>query len=348
MEGWHQMAEKVRFGVVGLGNIGALHVDNIQRSIDEGEVIALADTREDVLEQISDRYGVERRYKDYVQLAEDKDVDAVIIALPNFMHHDAVKIFAENDKHIFCEKPMALTLEEADDIVSMTKKYGTKFQVGYNRRFDDGYMKAKELIENGDLGVITLARSNTRDPVPPSGWEKDLKLSGGIFIGTCAHDFDILRWLIGSEPEEIYASRAFLVYEDLKKLGYPDNVMVMIRFRSGAMAEVDASRNCAYGYDVRTEVFGAKGAVRIEKEKELDLLIFDEGTAKHDYPYWFASRFAKAYVREIREFAKCILEDTKSPVSADDARAVLEMAMAARKSAESGKPVRLPMDRGQG
>ncbi len=342
------MVKKVRFGVVGLGNIGALHVDNIQRSMDEAEVIALAETREDVLNRISDRYGIERRYKDYSQLAKDEDVDAVIIALPNFMHCEAVKTFAESHKHIFCEKPMALTLEEADDVISMIDKYGMKFQVGYNRRFDEAYMRARELIERGRLGAITLARSNTRDPVPPGGWEKNPKLSGGIFIGTCTHDFDTLRWLIGSEPEEVYASQGFLVYEDLKKLGYPDNVMVMIRFRSGAMAEVDASRNCAYGYDVRTEVFGTKGAVRIEKEKELDLLIFDEGRAKHDYPYWFASRFAKAYLREIREFAKCILEDTKSPVSADDARAVLEMAMAARKSAESGKPVRLPMDRGQG
>ncbi|MDH5362282.1 MAG: Gfo/Idh/MocA family oxidoreductase [Aigarchaeota archaeon] len=340
------MVKKVRFGVVGLGNIGSLHVDNIQRSIDEAEVIALAETRKDVLRQISDRYGIERRYKDYSQLAKDEDVDAVIIALPSFMHCEAVKIFAESYKHVFCEKPMALTLEEADDVISMVDKHGIKLQVGYNRRFDEAYMKAKELIEKGDLGAITLARSNTRDPVPPSGWEKDPKLSGGTFIGTCTHDFDILRWLIGSESEEVYASQAFFVYEDLKKLGYPDNVMVMIRFRSGTMAEVDASRNCAYGYDVRTEVFGTKGAVRIEKEKELDLLVFDEGGVRHDYPYWFAKRFPEAYLREVKAFTKCIFEDTKPSVTAEDARAVLEMAIAAAKSAQSGKTVKLPLDYG--
>lgn len=120
--------------------------------------------------------------------------------------------------------------------------------------------------------------------------------------------------------------------------------MVMIKLDSGAMAEVDASRNCAHGYDVRTEVFGTKRTVRIEKDRELDLFIFDVNDAKHDYPYWFAKSFPESYLREVKEFAKCILKDTKSPLTAEDGRAVLEMAMAARNSAGSGKPVKSPLD----
>lgn len=334
--------QKVKFGLAGVGNIGALHVDNIQRRLDEGEVVTLADARDDVLKNVSAKYGIKRTYRDYRELARD-DIDAVIICLPNFLHHGAVKVFAENGKDVFCEKPMSLTLEEAEDIVSTVDKYGIKFQVGYNRRFDEAYTKAKETIRNGELGTVTLARSNTRDPVPPSGWEKNPKLSGGIFVGTCTHDFDCLRWLIGSEVKEVYASQSFLVYDELEKLGYPDNVMVLLRFESGAMAEVDASRNCAYGYDVRTEVFGTKGAVRIEKDKKLDMLFFGGIGVRHDYPYWFARRFPESYLEEVRAFARCILKDTEPLVTAEDGKAVLEIALAARKSAENRKPVKLPM-----
>ncbi|MFQ6094519.1 MAG: Gfo/Idh/MocA family oxidoreductase [Candidatus Bathyarchaeia archaeon] len=334
----------MRFGVAGVGNIGTLHVDNIQRRLNEGEVVAVADTREDVLKEVSAKYGIKKTYRDYKELAKD-DIDAVIISLPNFMHNEAVKVFAETGKHVFCEKPMSLTLREAEDVVSTVDKYGIKFQVGYNRRFDEAYMKAKETIKNGELGTVTLARSNTRDPVPPKGWEKNPKLSGGIFVGTCTHDFDCLRWLVGSEVREVYASKSYLVYDELEKLGYPDNVMVMLKFESEAMAEVDASRNCAYGYDVRTEVFGTKGAVRIEKDKKLDMLFFNRIGVRHDYPYWFARRFTESYLEEVRSFTRCIIEDTKPLVTAKDGRAVLEVAIAARKSAENGRPVKLPMSK---
>ena len=337
------MVQKVRFGVVGAGNIGVLHLENIHRRLDEGEVVALAEARDNVLEEVSARYGVRKTYRDYRDLAEDEDVDAVIVSLPNFMHREAVKAFVKKGKHVLCEKPMSITLEEADDIVATVDRHRTKFQVGYNRRFDEAYAKAKGMIAKGELGTVTLARSNTRDPVPPAGWEKDPKLSGNIFLGTCAHDFDSLRWLIGCEVREVYASQAFLVYEDLERLGYPDNVMIMLKFESGAMAEVDASRNCAYGYDVRTEVFGTKGALRIEKDKALDLLIFSKGDVRHDYPYWFNRRFQSSYLEEVRAFAKCILEDSVPSVTARDGRAVVEIGVAATESAQSGESMKLPM-----
>jgi len=334
---------KVKFGIAGLGTVGSIHLDNIVRYVDKAEVVALADVRVDLVKELAEKYKIKKVYSDYKELADDESIDAVIIALPNFLHYDAIKTFIESGKHVFCEKPMAITLEQANDIVKIVKESALKFQVGYQRRFDSAYAKAKRLIEDGKIGLPLLARSNTRDPEPPVGWEKDPQKSGGIFLTTCTHDFDTLRWLLGAEVRKVYAVGKFLVYEDLKNLGFYDNVMVLLEFENGVIAEVDASVNCSYGYDVRTEIFGTKGAIRIEIDKATGILEFGKNGVVHDYPKWFIDRFLHAYINEIREFVKAIINDKDPPVTVEDGRAAVEIAVAAQISASEKVPIRLPL-----
>ncbi len=334
---------KIKFGIAGVGTIGSMHLDNIVRCLDKAEVTAVADIRLNLVKELAEKYKIKRVYSDYKELAEDNSIDAVIIALPNYLHYDSIKAFIESEKHIFCEKPMAITLEQANEIVKIVRESGLKFQVGYQRRFDKAYVRAKKFIIEGKIGLPLLARSNTRDPEPPVGWEKYPQKSGGPFLTTCTHDFDSLRWLIGAEVRKVYAVGKFLVNEDLKNLGFYDNVMVLLEFENGVIAEVDASVNCSYGYDVRTEIFGTKGAIRIEIDKATGILEFGNNGVVHDYPKWFIDRFLDAYINEIREFVKAIISDKEPPVTVEDGRAAVEIAVAAQISASKKVPIRLPL-----
>jgi myo-inositol 2-dehydrogenase/D-chiro-inositol 1-dehydrogenase len=334
---------KVRIGVIGVGSIGKVHAQNLARRVPNATLIAVADANRAAADAVGAQNGAHHVYGDYTEMLSEPEVEAVVVATPTFLKLEVVKAAAQAGKHIFCEKPMALTLKEADEFISISEKAGIKFQVGYQRRFDPSYMRLKQAIDAGDIGKMLLLRSNTRDPPQQvAGWA-DPKVSGGIFLDTSSHDYDVIRWLSGSEAESIVADGLTTAYPELKDLGDKDTTMTIIRLANGALAHVDACRVSVYGYDIRAEVVGTEGAVFMDIGKSSETHILKKSWESNEYSYWYQERFDEAYRGELEGFAAAIIGGTQPKVTARDGRAAVEIGLAARRAMEERKAVPLPL-----
>lgn len=333
----------VRVGVVGLGRIGEVHARNLAQAVPGAELVAVADVDRGKVERIASECGVGGRYADYKEMLKREDVDAVVIAAPSYMHAEMVRECAEAGKHVFCEKPLALTLEDAEACVRAAEKAGVRLQVGYMRRFDPGYAAAKKMIDRGEIGRPVLIKLISRDPAPPPGWVADPKLSGGIFIDLASHDFDLARWLMGAEVRRVYVEGGALVYEEVRKRGDLDNAVVNLLFEDGRIGNVEVSRNAVYGYDIRTEVLGTDGAIIVGRWRETPLLLFKRGGISCDTVWWFRERFREAYLNEMVAFINSLLKDEECPVTGEDGKRAVEIALACSKAFREGRPVTLPL-----
>jgi myo-inositol 2-dehydrogenase/D-chiro-inositol 1-dehydrogenase len=336
-------SKPVGVGLIGAGQIGKVHAQNLARRIPNARLKGIADSYIDAANAVAALTGVPNVYKDYAGLLQNREVDAVVVATPTFMKMEIVKAALEAGKHVFCEKPMALTLDEADQFVRMAERGGTKFQVGYQRRFDPSYMRVKSSIDSGELGRMLLLRSNTRDPPQKvAGWA-DPKVSGGIFLDTSSHDYDVIRWLSGSEAVSVMADGVTTAYPELKGLGDQDTTMTIIRLANGALAHVDACRVSVYGYDIRAEVVGMDGAAFMDIGKSSEAHVLKKSWESNEFSYWYTERFDEAYRAELEGFASAIIGDTAPRVTARDGRAAVEIGLAARKSMQERKAVLLPL-----
>jgi len=327
------MEGSLKLGLIGAGKIGVLHAKNIVLYTNV-TVFSIADINLAVAEKVAKEVGAKNIYQSYDVLLKDKEIDAVIVALPNNLHYDAVIKSIECGKHVFCEKPLSLTSKQCEHVKTKIRGSGLKLQVGFNRRFDPSYEKAKKLIDNGYLGKIVDVHSNTFDPEPHSGWEAKEELSGGIFFTSCIHDFDILRWLVGSEVKKVYA-------EGRGTFGKDQSVVCTLKFDNDVLGTVKAFESCPYGHDVRTEIVGDNAAIRIEQPSATFTKVFEKTKIYTDYSYWFTERFKEAYVREVQEFVKCILEDKEPRVNVEDGLISVRIAEAAKLSLKKNRPVKM-------
>ena len=322
---------EVKLGIIGAGRMGSVHAINAAKYT-SAKIVAIADINKNAAESLAKQLGVNKIYSSYDNLIVDNEIDAVIITLPNNLHYDAIIKSIEAGKHVFCEKPLTVSVKEAEDITRKAEKADIKLQVGFNRRFDPSYEKAKEIIDQGLLGRIAHAHSNTYDPEPHSGWEGKEEISGGIFFTTCIHDFDLLNWLIGRKVKKVYA-------ELRGTFGKDQSAVCLLAFENGAFATVKAYELCSYGHDVKTEVIGDKAAIRVEQKSSTHLEIFTKAGVQTDYPYWFKDRFKTAYIREIQEFISCILNDKNPRVNAYDGLNATKIAEAAKRSTMENRPI---------
>lgn len=333
----------VQIGVIGVGSIGKVHAQNLARRVPNATLAAIADANRAAADSVASQTGVKQVYTDYKEMLRNKDIEAVVVATPTFLKLEVVKAAAEAGKHIFCEKPMALTLKECDEFIHTSEKAGIKFQVGYQRRFDPSYMRLKQSLDAGQVGKMLLLRSNTRDPPQKvAGWA-DPKVSGGIFLDTSSHDYDVIRWLSGSEAQSVMADGMTTAYPELKQLGDVDTTMTIIRLANGALAHVDACRVSVYGYDVRAEVVGTEGAAFMDIGRGSDAHLLKKDWESNEFSYWYQQRFDEAYRGELEGFAAAVLSDSKPKVTARDGRGAVEIGLAARLSMEQRKAVSLPL-----
>lgn len=262
-----------------------------------------------------------------------------MIATPARFHAEAIVAAAQARKAIFCEKPIAHTLADADRAIQAAHEAGVPLQIGFQRRFDRAFLSAHERVASGALGNVQFLRSITRDPeldqpekVPP--W--------GIFLETLIHDFDVLRFLAGrAEPTEVFAMADALVLPDWKARGLLDTAVVTLRFDSGAFATADASFQAVYGYDVRAEVFGSRGMVSVGDSSPLRLVQHSRDGSTMPRPHWFVDLFGDAYIAELADFVRCVRAGVSPGVTGVDGRAALVLALAAIRSVETGRAVRL-------
>lgn len=323
-----------------MGAIGRLHAEHLAKLIPNASLVAIADSYLAAAKDVAGRLGVDKVYADYNEMLRDQEVEAVAIAAPTFLKKDMVPAAARAGKHVFVEKPMSLTTEDCDVMISAARSNGVKLQVGYQRRFDNAFVRVEKAIVAGELGKIMIINSATRDPPSnPQGWSIDPKLGGNIWLDTSSHDFDAIRYLSKAEVSEVYAEATNLVFDHFKPLGQWDTVLVTMKMSNGALAHVDSIQWTVYGYDVRAEVFGTKASAFIGMGENSGARILKGDSLTEDMPLTFQQRFAQAYRDELVDFADCILNDRDPKVSGEDGKKGVEIGLACAESVKRHAPV---------
>lgn len=331
----------VRIGLIGAGRIGTMHAGNIARRVPGAELTAVGDVRQEAARALAAEYDAEAA--DVDQVLKDPEIDAVVITSIAAAHSGLIIKAAQAGKAIFCEKPAGLSLQEIDQAIEATTQAGVPFQVGFNRRFAKDFQAARKTVEEGGIGTPQLMRSITRDPGNPAGLANAAGVKPWtIFRETLIHDFDTLLWLNpGAQPIEVYTRADALVAPEYKDQGLLDTAVVVITFDNGAIATAEANFSALYGYDVRGEVFGSKGMVTAGRLVSSPMAHYNEHGRGQQTLRSDEEMFSDAYTAELVEFTEAIRNNTAPPVTGEDARAALDVALAAMKSHELNRPVKL-------
>jgi len=337
----------VRVCVVGVGRAGMVHATNFKHNVPGACLAAVVDMDLELAEEKAGDLGVDLFFSDLRQALDRAEIDAVCITTPTFTHAEIATTAARAGAHIFCEKPMALTLEQADAMILAADEAGVKLQIGFMRRFDPAFVTAKGRIEAGEIGRPTVIRSLTRGPGLPPRWACDPRTSNGMLAEVNSHDFDTIRWLADSEFERIWAEANALKCFDLKEAfpNFYDNVIVSLRLKNGTLGIVDGSCPVDYGYDARAEVLGSEGVILIGElqDRAVTTCTKQAGMVTSTFRSW-RNRFRDAYIAEACHFVECILQDRDPLVTGHDGRKAVEAVLAANESIRSGRPVSLPLD----
>ena len=338
--------EQIRVGLIGCGNIGVGGHLPAYAHIPEAELVAVCDAVEERAHEAAERSGA-AVYTDYRLLLEREDIEMVDICVPTYLHAEVAVAAAEAGKHVLCEKPMAHTLDAADAMIEAAKENGVKLMIGQVRRFDHRYASIKAQMDGGKVGRPVFIRRAERQflPFPPEAWQWDPRRGGGVIMDIGVHATDLFRWLLGQEAVEVYAV-ARAVREAAREAGSFDHAMITCKFDGGGVGFAEASWAYPQGFGgtlyAQLDVVGTEGKIQYSDKDTNPMLTYT--TAKgHELPRYFRfmSTTEYAFEEEIRHFVRCVLEDREPLVSPQDARAALEMALAAQRSAETGAMVRL-------
>lgn len=331
----------INFGLIGVGRMGKFFGNVLAFSVPGVKLVAVSDRAETTARDAAARFGAQDYYTDYRRLLDRADIDAVAIVTPTNTHPEVIQASAAAGKHIFTEKPLAQTLAECDQTVAAVRASGVKMQVGFMRRFDAAYVAAKKKIEEGAIGEPVLFRATSRDPYRTSLEFARRENSGGLILDMGVHDFDLARWLMGSEVAEVQSYGGCLVYPELKEVGDIDNALINMRFENETIGTIDLSRNAVYGYDIRTEILGSNGGLLIGTLQQTAALVMTKAGVTHDTVPYFMERFGAAYAEEIRAFANVLLEDGTPSVGAEDAREATRIGVAATRSLDENRAVQV-------
>ncbi len=335
------MSARLKIGVIGLGRMGQLYARTLATQVSEVHLYAIADVEEQVRSALAGEFSIPHAFADIHELIALPDLDAVVITTPTRTHPELVIAAALAGKAIFCEKPLALTLEETRTVLDAVAQANVPLQVGFMRRFDAAYQRAKTLIAEGRIGRPVTFKSIGRDPFCPRPEYADPAQSGGLIIDMAIHDFDLARWLMGSEVERVSAEGTLLVCEQLKQVGDIDNAVINLRFANGTLGNVEVSRNAFYGYDIRTEVLGSDGAVTIGVHQHTPVTLLTRGGAQYDIIPYLMERFGDAYRAQMQHFADCVRNGQSPSVGGVDALAALEIGIAATRAYQTSRIVAL-------
>ena len=334
------MKARLNVGVIGLGRLGRVYAADLAQRVPKARLAAVADRQADLAESFARDHGVPKWYQTHEDLLDDKAIDAVAVITSTSTHREVVIDAARRGKAVFCEKPIALSLAEAGQMLQTVAATGVFFQMGFQRRFDSGYVAAKEKIEAGAIGAPVLLISTSRDPYPPPVEFCDPKVSGGLIADMGIHDFDVARMFMG-EVRSVYAVGGALAYPELKAVGDIDNAIINLVFENGTLGVVELSRNAVFGYDIRAEIWGTKGSVQVGYFRQTPILVMTGQGITHDVVPHFMQRFERAYLAQIQDFVDNVLEGRAPRVTGADAVAALRVSLAATKSYQENRPVQV-------
>jgi myo-inositol 2-dehydrogenase/D-chiro-inositol 1-dehydrogenase len=334
------MRDVLRLGLIGAGRIGQVHAATITQRVTTARLVAVADVNRAAAQACADQHRVPKATDDPYELLDDPGIEAVLICSSTDTHAPFIEAAARAGKHIFCEKPIALDLDATAHALGAVERAGVKLQIGFNRRFDANFVRARRAVETGEIGEPHILHLISRDPAPPP--IDYVKVSGGLFLDMSIHDFDMARYLIGSEVEEVHALGAARVDPTIGEAGDVDTAVILLRFANGVFGTIDNSRRAAYGYDQRAEIFGSRGAVSVLNNYPNNTVLSTGHAVYRDLPLnFFMQRYVESYQREIEAFVRAIVEDTAVEVSGHDGWAALAIAIAAKRSWQEGRPVKV-------
>lgn len=331
----------LRLGIIGAGRIGKVHCESIGRYVKDAVVACVADPFMNAeTEKTVKALGAEKVTKDYREILADKSIDAVLICSSTDTHAKISIEAIEAGKHVFCEKPVDHDVDKILEVKAALDKSNVKYQVGFNRRFDHNFEAVRDAIASGKIGHLDVLKICSRDPgAPPVEY---IKVSGGIFLDMTIHDFDMVRFLSGDEVESVYAVGGVTVDKAIGEAGDIDTAIITMKLKGGTLAVIDNCRRATYGYDQRAEAFGALGQVAIANDCKSSAVISDANGVTAEKPlYFFLERYMQAYVKEITEFVDCIVNDKPVSVGIEDGLQAVVIGIAAKKSLETGMPVKL-------
>jgi myo-inositol 2-dehydrogenase / D-chiro-inositol 1-dehydrogenase len=334
------MSDVLNIGIIGAGRIGRVHAENLVYRVPGARVLAIADVNAAAARELATRLGVTACTADYHDLLRNPEIAAVMVCSSTSTHAVVAEQAAAAGKHIFCEKPIAQSLPEIDRVLAAVEKAGVKMQVGFNRRFDANFRRVRKAIETGEIGEPSLMHIVSRDPVPPP--IEYVRVSGGMFLDMTIHDFDMARFLMGDEVDEIYAIAGVRVNPAIGEAGDVDTAVITLKFAGGAIGTIDNSRRATYGYDQRVQVLGSKGAIETMNNYANQAVISDGSSVRRDVPLnFFMDRYTESFLNEVLEFVEAVLRGKPVAVTGPDGRVPVVMALAAAKSHREKRPVRL-------
>lgn len=332
--------KKLRIGVIGAGRIGKVHTETIVQSIPEAEVIAIADTNLSEAESLAKRFGITNCSSSYKDVLSNPAVDAVLICSPTNTHAQHIVESAQAGKHIFCEKPIDLDLTTIQNALKVVDECGVKLMLGFNRRFDSNFKKIKEMVVAGKIGEPHILKVTSRDPAPPPA--EYVAVSGGMFLDMTIHDFDMARYIVGSEVEEVFVTAGVMVDPKIGEAGDVDTAVITLKFANGAMGVIDNSRKAVYGYDQRVEIFGSKGMIKVDNNAPDNHEYYSESGVHASLPLnFFMDRYIEAYANEVKEFCAAVLENKEISVGGVDGLLAVAIGLAAKKSFAEKRPVKV-------
>ena len=331
----------VTLGIIGAGRIGKVHTESICNYVRNAKIKTVADPfMNDTTAAWLKSMGVENTAKDYHDILNDPEIDAVLICSSTNTHSPISLEAIAAGKHVFCEKPIDHDLGRIKEVVNALKGSRLKYQVGFNRRHDHNFAAVKQAILDGKVGDVHIIKITSRDPEPPSA--EYAAVSGSMFLDMTIHDFDMVRFLAGCDAEEIYVQSAVLVDPAIGEAGDVDTAVITLKMANGAIAVIDNSRRAAYGYDQRAEVFGSKGMVATANDTLSTAVLSNaEGVTGEKPLYFFLERYMQSFATEVKGFVNAIENDTDTLVNVEDGLKPVLMGIAAKKSVLEHRPVKL-------
>ncbi len=331
----------INVGIIGAGRIGKVHLQSICQNVPEAKVKMIADPfMTDETAAWAMDMGAEAVTKDYEDIINDPEIDAVLICSSTDTHSKISIEAIKAGKHVFCEKPIDHDVAKIQEVIDALKESNVKYQVGFNRRFDHNFEAVQKAVAEGKVGDIHIIKVTSRDPEPPS--PEYVKVSGGMFLDMTIHDFDMVRFLAGCNAEEVYVEAANLVDPAIGEAGDVDTAVITLKMENGAIAVIDNSRQAVYGYDQRAEVFGSKGMVATGNDTASQAVLSNADGVTGEVPlHFFLERYMAAYAKEIKCFIDAIVNDTDTPLGVMDGLEPVLMGIAAKKSLDEHRPVKI-------
>jgi myo-inositol 2-dehydrogenase/D-chiro-inositol 1-dehydrogenase len=323
-------------GIIGLGRMGWLHAEHLRGAIRGARLVAAAvdETHRRHLEVTGEAPC--ELVADVGVLVADPRIDAVVVVSPTSLHHEHIRLAAEAGKAIFAEKPLADSVDRSRETAAALRRSGVPFQIGFQRRFDPGYARARELIDAGTIGTVEMFRGLTCDVMPPVAY---LRTSGGLFWDLGIHDFDAARFLMNDDVVEVTATGAILIEPELAEFDDVDHGVVVLRFRRGGLGVVQNAWRAPYGYDIRAEVHGSRGKIVTDLDERVPTRLYGPTGFSSERHFLFVERFAEAYCLELQAFVDAVLAGGAPTPGIDDALQAVLVADAATRSRRTGARV---------